>query len=1154
MKFILGNLQTSLLLILMQFCTINILFSQAPGCPGVTVSDDVVINCVSSNTVNLSANYLEIGETTSYDVSPISYAPPFSYSGLENPISVGTDDVWSPIVNLPFNFCFYGNMYTQCIISSNGAISFDTNSNTPGGYSQWYFSNTVPSTNLFLNSIFGVYHDMDPSLGGEVAYELLGSAPCRKLVVSYHDVPLYSCRTSKSTFQVVLYETTNIIEVYIEEKSVCYWWNSGNSVVGIQNENASLGLSANNRNTSNWEVESSNPEAWRFTPSGSLITSVKWFDAVTDGNEVGTSNNITVTPLLTTTYRAEVEYLMCDGSSTIETDTVVVHIDDCPSTIDFDGIDDFILVESVLSDLNAFSKMAWVKLDDSSTGNSVIMGESNSLLSVNNDRTITASIVTDLETFNVSTAQTINSNEWTHLSSTFDGAYLKIYINGEEKATTAVTSSSLSLSTSDFHIGKNPMSNIDYIKADIQEVKVYNIALTQSQLQEQIYQTIINNEGNVKGEVTGKNINDLSWNSLKLYLKLVVGSTGTTSDDSSLSNTALLYHMTSAQDTTAPLPYIADASGNWQEETTWKYGDVWDIENTSNKDWAIVKITNNSKVITNTSRSHLGLLIDSGSELEVQNNQLLKNSNYLKIDGHIDLVGESQLIQTASSELAVSSLGYVEKDQQGKSSMYRYNYWCSPVSIINISNNNLEYKIADILKDGTNPDNPLNINFNSTSYDGASTSPITIADYWIFTFNNMPDNYNNWNQIRSNGVIKVGEGFTMKGTGASSLSQNYVFSGKPNNGLIEHELGASNLHLVGNPYLSALDANAFILDNIGANSSIDGTLYFWEHWGGDSHVLSAYEGGYASYNLLGGVMAVSDPMVSSNGSGTIQPQQYIPVSQGFFVKGDIDGGTIKFNNSQRVFKKESDGNSVFVRSVANQNNIESVSLSTVEKIYFNFTTPEGSIRELLLGIKDGLTTNIEKGYDGLRIEETNTDCAWKIADKKYVIQGIGALHNELELPLSINVGASGVSKFSISDFSNVTSGLHVYLRDKELNIDSELVNDYNVELNLTIGNYDDRYYVVFKQNILEVEEHIITNDELLIYFNKLSSSIKISSTNKFSANNFKLYNTIGQVVYQYDKAYEEINIIDIPVAIAKGVYVISFVQNEKQISKKILIQ
>ena len=79
-----------------------------------------------------------------------------------------------------------------------------------------------------------------------------------------------------------------------------------------------------------------------------------------------------------------------------------------------------------------------------------------------------------------------------------------------------------------------------------------------------------------------------------------------------------------------------------------------------------------------------------------------------------------------------------------------------------------------------------------------------------------------WSSIDENSNLFPGEGYSMKGTsGAADIDtgfQNYVFKGLPNNGNITLELDKSSsdvARLIGNPYPSALDATAFILDNMG---------------------------------------------------------------------------------------------------------------------------------------------------------------------------------------------------------------------------------------------------------------------------------------------------------------------------------------------------
>ena len=229
----------------------------------VTLADPAPMACATGiSSVNLEAKYLPLGETTSYTVSSIPYAPPYQFGCLKNPISVNTDDVWSPIVNLPFNFCFYGNNYNKCLIGSNGVITFDTVTNTPGGTCLWYINavngnnGNLPqsaNTTLITNAIFGVFHDIDPNAPGikSIGWELITlNSGCRALVASWENVPMYStaCNSSLYTGMIVLYENTNVIEVYVREKNVCATWNEGNAVIGIQNDTGTIATVPPNRN------------------------------------------------------------------------------------------------------------------------------------------------------------------------------------------------------------------------------------------------------------------------------------------------------------------------------------------------------------------------------------------------------------------------------------------------------------------------------------------------------------------------------------------------------------------------------------------------------------------------------------------------------------------------------------------------------------------------------------------------------------------------------------------------------------------------------------------------------------------------------------------------------------------------------------------
>ncbi len=308
------------------------------GCPYVTSggfglngTDPPAIDCTTSSCVNLEATYLQLGNTTNYTVQSIPYAPPYQFNCLQNPVSVNVDDVWSPVINLPFNFCFYGNSYSSCIIGSNGILSFNTgNASASSGYA---FSNNLPSTtgSLFANSIYGVYHDINPNIGGQVGWELITlNTGCRALVASWNNVPMFSNNSILYTGMMVLYENTNVIEVFIKEKNVDNFdilpWNDGNAIVGLQNATGTAAVVAPGRNglDTNWEVSN---EAWRFTPSGTSIATLKWYEgAGTTGPIVGTTAIVNVCPAATTTYTAEITYTLCNGVLLKVTDQTTVTV------------------------------------------------------------------------------------------------------------------------------------------------------------------------------------------------------------------------------------------------------------------------------------------------------------------------------------------------------------------------------------------------------------------------------------------------------------------------------------------------------------------------------------------------------------------------------------------------------------------------------------------------------------------------------------------------------------------------------------------------------------------------------------------------------------------------------------------------------------
>lgn len=321
--------------------------SQAPGCPNVYAGEDVELDCETECT-DLTATFLDTGATTSYIVESIPYDPPFPFTGLSNQVSVGADDVWSSAITLPFEFSYFGVNYSQVFIGSNGIISF--NSQVPGGFCDWVLDagELIPNSNIHQNAIM-LFHDMDPRWGNaEIGYEVLGEYPCRTLVVSFANVHYYNflnpTNGAISTFQMVLYETTNAIEFYVQSKPNPHNYitdpiNGGVAVLGIQNNGGSQGYTPPGRNTSVWEAFD---EAWRFSPNGSSIVDFAWLDE--DDVIIGTTTTIEVCPTEeVTVYTARATYNLPTGDTIVVTDEVVVT--SCvmvePDCLRVDFIEDF---------------------------------------------------------------------------------------------------------------------------------------------------------------------------------------------------------------------------------------------------------------------------------------------------------------------------------------------------------------------------------------------------------------------------------------------------------------------------------------------------------------------------------------------------------------------------------------------------------------------------------------------------------------------------------------------------------------------------------------------------------------------------------------------------------------------------------------------
>ena len=154
-------------------------------------------------------------------------------------------------------------------------------------------------------------------------------------------------------------------------------------------------------------------------------------------------------------------------------------------------------------------------------------------------------------------------NTWTHLATTYDGVTLRFYVNGVQVATLAQTGAMVTSSNS-LQIGGDSIYG-QYFQGTIDEVRVYNTALTAAQIQTDMNTPLGNiptTPGNLTATAVSGNQINLSWSASTVRLGVAgylvercqgVGgngftqigtATGTTYNDAGLSaNTSYSYRV-----------------------------------------------------------------------------------------------------------------------------------------------------------------------------------------------------------------------------------------------------------------------------------------------------------------------------------------------------------------------------------------------------------------------------------------------------------------------------------------------------------------------------------------------------------------------------------------------------------------------------------
>ncbi|MCX7004541.1 MAG: C10 family peptidase, partial [bacterium] len=192
--------------------TTNVLLTAEHG-PDDSVAIVLSNAGIETLTVYLTDNVL--GGSTNYSVrtsdqadGPLFVWQDLAAQGITVPFS--DDDGVSQMLDIGFDFPFFGQSYSQVMIGANGGIGL-----TNGIL--YYQNRALPTTKMYAPARFlaPLWCDLEPSKGGAVRY----FAGAGQFIVAWDAVPLYNTTTTE-TFQAILRPNGEIIYQYKQHSGV----------------------------------------------------------------------------------------------------------------------------------------------------------------------------------------------------------------------------------------------------------------------------------------------------------------------------------------------------------------------------------------------------------------------------------------------------------------------------------------------------------------------------------------------------------------------------------------------------------------------------------------------------------------------------------------------------------------------------------------------------------------------------------------------------------------------------------------------------------------------------------------------------------------------------------------------------------------------
>jgi trimeric autotransporter adhesin len=538
--------------------------------------------------------------------------------------------------------------------------------------------------------------------------------------------------------------------------------------------------------------------------------------------------------------------------------------------------------------------------------------------------------------------------------------------------------------------------------------------------------------------------------------------------------------------------WSGSVSANWNDANNW--GPCPGVPTTSDN-VVIPNVTPRPVVSATPAAVCRALTVNSGAELTINSGQNLTTDNAVTNNGTIRVMNSGNFIQTANS-IAHAGSGNMVVQRQGSASTTVYNYWSSPVVNGILPGGNQYYYDSSLGTHSNTDDTPADLGWQSFS------GSMTPGQGYASTGGGLA----NFTGVANNNDVPFG----------------VTTSAQPMNSLV----GGTRFNLVGNPYPSAISANAFINANGPSGTGrIAGVLYFWDddNSGGSGYATNDY----ATWTTIGSV-----------GGGGNTPLGSIASGQGFKVDATSDGD-VTFTNAMR-----GGNNTQFFRLTDEDDTMDRLWLSLSGNDLFNQT---------LVAFRDDATDLRDVMYDAHKIQGNSGIALASVqAGETFAIAAYPTITQPRTVPLQTFVAQQGSYTFEADSLDGFAE-TDVYLQDLQSGQAYLLVQGSTVTVNLGPQDAFNRFQLWLSPQLVTglegADEHsarIISSEMGL----QVLMSADINTNGEL-----RLFNAMGQLLLSQHVRVDagRSSLLDVS-ALPAGIYVAAFRSSQGVVNAKVVLR